>query len=354
MTRLPVVIASGLLLTSAWLLPLEAHKPITSPFTFAEDVAPILRERCAACHTAGGPAPMPLTTAEETVPWGESIRLELVSGHMPPWSAMSNGNRLPHAEGLTARELNVLLTWVTGGTPPGDAKPAPPATPAADWPLGTPDLTLPLPAVTIAADQGEMTREFVVALDAASRRPIRAVDLKPGTRSLVRSAQIVLKTAAQDAGERLLALWVPGDVPAALPAGATFHVHADAELVIRVRYKKTWQLERDAMSDRSEVGLYFTQPGSEVTRMPLNGTPFDQELRLLSVHPSPETFGRRLTLDAVLPDGETRRLIDFTPRPGWERRYAFTPPLDLPRGTRLVASEPGALVLNVVPVPIYN
>ena len=59
--------------------PLDAHKPITSPYTFAEDVLPILRERCATCHVAGGPAPMPLTTVEETVPWGESIRLELIA-----------------------------------------------------------------------------------------------------------------------------------------------------------------------------------------------------------------------------------------------------------------------------------
>jgi hypothetical protein len=88
----------GVLLATIVTLPLDAHKPITSPYTFAEDVAPILRDRCAACHVAGGPAPMPLTTAEETVP-GESIRLELIGGRMPPWSAMSGGWRLPSRRG---------------------------------------------------------------------------------------------------------------------------------------------------------------------------------------------------------------------------------------------------------------
>ena len=347
-------LAASLLLAGACLLPLEAHKPITSPYTFAEDVAPILRERCAACHVAGGPAPMPLTTAEETVPWGESIRLELVSGHMPPWSAMSGGKKLPHAEGLTARELNVLLTWVTGGAPPGDAKPTAPAAAASAWPLGAPDLTLSLPEVNVAADQGEVTRELVIPLDAAARRPLRAVDLRPGTRSLVRSAQISVKTAAQDHAERLLALWLPGDVPAALPPRATFHMPADAELLIRIRYKKTWEHEREAMSDRSEVGLYFTQSGSEVVRITPDGPPFSQELRLLSVYPAPGTDGHHLTLDAMLPNGETRRLIDFTPRQGWDRRYAFAPFLDLPAGTRLRASEPDALFVNLVVLPLTN
>ena len=71
-----------------------------------------------------------------------------------------------------------------------------------------------------------MTREIVVSLDAAARRPLRAVDFQPGTRSLVRSARVTVRTAAGSAGdvERLLALWVPGDQPVALPSGAAFAV----------------------------------------------------------------------------------------------------------------------------------
>ena len=64
----------------------EAHKPITSPYTYNEDVFPIVRDRCGRCHVAGGVAPMSLMTAKDAVPWGESIRTELIAGHMPPWS----------------------------------------------------------------------------------------------------------------------------------------------------------------------------------------------------------------------------------------------------------------------------
>jgi hypothetical protein len=62
---------AALTLVSAAAWPVDAHKPITSPYTFAEDVLPILRDRCTACHVAGGVAPMALTTAEEAIPWGE-------------------------------------------------------------------------------------------------------------------------------------------------------------------------------------------------------------------------------------------------------------------------------------------
>jgi hypothetical protein len=293
---------------------------------------------------------MALTTAEETIPWGESIRLELVAGHMPPWSAMSNGARLRHAEGLTARELNVLLTWVTGGAPINAPPPAAPgAAPA--WSLGAPDAVVALPEVAVAADQADLTREFVLPLDARTRRPLRAVDLRPGTRSLVRSAQVSVKTAAPGGDvERLVALWVPGDVPAALPAGVSFDVPGDAELVVRVRYKKTWEHERDAMSDRSELGLYFAAAGTPVTRLAVNGQVPRQAIRVLSLYPAPAASDNHVILDATLPDGATRRLIDFTPRPGWDRRYAFDPPFDLPAGTQLRLSTPDTLVLNVVPV----
>ena len=67
--------------------PGEAHKAITSKYTYNDDVFPILRDRCARCHVAGGVAPMSLMTYDEAFPWAESIRAELVAAHMPPWNA---------------------------------------------------------------------------------------------------------------------------------------------------------------------------------------------------------------------------------------------------------------------------
>lgn len=370
-----VMVTASLAAATAWRV--EAHKPITSPYTFTEDVLPILRDRCASCHVSGGVAPMALTTPEETIPWGESIRLELIAGHMPPWAAISNGVRLRHAEGLTARELNVLLTWVTGGTPINAAPPSPP-TPSVAWGLGAPDAIVPLPEVNVAADQAEVTKEFVLPLDAGLRRPLRAVDLKPGTRSLVRSAQISVKTAAGGDAERLLSLWVPGDTPVPLPDGVAFAVPGDAELVVRVRYKKTWEHEREAMSDRSDVGLYFA-PGAPQTASTLTfsspaapdpkggvrgaavmGTRLASGTRVLSLYPTPAAAGALVTIDAIPPGGVMQRVIEFTPRPGWDRRYVFDAPVDLPAGTELTVSigwpdrAPPAgplLVFNTVPLP---
>ena len=39
----------------------EAHKPITSKYTYNDDVFPIVREKCSRCHVAGGVAPIVAT-----------------------------------------------------------------------------------------------------------------------------------------------------------------------------------------------------------------------------------------------------------------------------------------------------
>src|ERR1051326_5492635 len=65
----------------------EGHKAITSKYTYNDDVFPIFRDRCAQCHVESGVAPMSLTTYKDAYPWAESIRAELVAGHMPPWNA---------------------------------------------------------------------------------------------------------------------------------------------------------------------------------------------------------------------------------------------------------------------------
>jgi mono/diheme cytochrome c family protein len=97
----------------------EAHKAITSKYTYNDDVFPIFRERCARCHVPGGVAPMSLMTYDEAFPWAESIRAELVAAHMPPWNADDGFGELKRAHTLTSKELDVIMTWASGGNPRG-------------------------------------------------------------------------------------------------------------------------------------------------------------------------------------------------------------------------------------------
>src|SRR5207253_8897618 len=168
----------------------DAHKPITSKYTYNDDVFPILRDKCSRCHVDGGVAPMSLMTYELAYPWAESIRAELIASHMPPWNADESVGAFKHVRRLTAKEVDVILTWATGGNPKGQIDQKVPDVPLKNvWALGAPDVTLALPStVTLDANTNEATEEFTLPTGLTEPRWLRAADLLPGTPTIVRSA----------------------------------------------------------------------------------------------------------------------------------------------------------------------
>jgi hypothetical protein len=173
--------------------------------------------------------------------------------------------------------------------------------------------------------------------------------------------------------EPMLAVWQPGDEPVMLDAAA-FELPPGAELLVRVRYKKTWQFEREEMKDRSTVGLYFARMPSEPVRaialesqaapatagvrsgMTFGGR-VDHDVRVLSVYPSDTLAGTGVILTAIGQDGSRTELIAFHPRAGWTRRYWFREPVHLARGTQLVARvsfDDEAPLLPLLAAPARN
>ena len=337
----------------------EAHKSITSKYTYNDDVFPIFRERCSRCHVAGGVAPMSLMTYDEAFPWAESIRAELVAAHMPPWNAEAGFGELKRAHTLTSKELDIIMTWASGGNPRGalDQK-LPEVTLKNEWTLGAPDLALKLPAeVTVAADKMEETQEITLATGLTEPRWVRAVDLLPGTPSIVRSAVVSLKGASASSGsapapDRVLARWVPGHDAEPIE-GAAFRLPAGAELVARIHYKKTWQFEGKPVSDRSTIGVYFAPgrdarellalpivspalPGPEATnRVVTFSQTIGEDVQALALSPDQVPPNIMLQVEAVKPDGSRAPMIRLNTRADWDRRYWFEKPLTLPRGTKV-------------------
>jgi hypothetical protein len=336
--------------------PGSAHKPITSPYTYNDDVFPILRDKCGRCHVSGGVAPMSLMTQADTVPWGESIRTELLAGHMPPGTVDEAPARFRNGSGLSPREMNVLLTWVTGGTPIGDAAKDPkPVTRDNAWPLGPPDVALTLPTESVVgADERERITEFIVPTGMKDRRWVRAVDLLPGNAALVRAATIAVRSTATSGAdavtERVLARWLPGEDPIALDAGLGFELPESAELVVRVLYRKTWEYERKELRDRSTIGLYFTS-GTPVAVQAVSLAPdftavasadrfvfrrvLTSDARVVAVYPEVGLNNTAVKIVATRPDRTRVDLIAFHPRPDWSRRYWFREAIPLPKGTTI-------------------
>jgi hypothetical protein len=331
----------------------EAHKAITSKYSYNEDVFPILKAKCASCHVDGGVAPMSLMTYNDAFPWGESIRAELIAAHMPPWNAEGGYGHLQHAQLLTPKEIDVILTWATGGNPEGDRAKAPaPVKLNNDWALGQPDLALKFPdTVNVPADQQEMTHAVTLAVKNPQPRWVRAIDLLPGNPVMVRSATIALKGADGKPGD-VITTWIPGGTLVPADGPAAFQLPANAELVATVHYKKTWQYDSQALTDQSTVGVYYAKDGAHqrlepmtIASAPLDGTAdvkfsktLDRDIQAFALTPGHVPPHGGVQVEAALPDGSHVPMIRLNTRPDWDRRYWFEKPLVLPKGSQIAVT----------------
>jgi hypothetical protein len=96
----------------------------TDGVTWADDIAPIVRDHCVDCHQAGGTT-FPLTTWAEAESFAPLIASAVREGRMPPWAAeRSETCEPPHGFErdlrLTAGEIATLEAWSDAGAPEGE------------------------------------------------------------------------------------------------------------------------------------------------------------------------------------------------------------------------------------------
>jgi len=334
---------------------LDAHKGITSKYTYNDDVFPILRDKCGRCHVDGGAAPMSLMSygvQSGAVAWAESIRENLVSEAMPPWYADPAGPAVRGGHVLSPRELDIVVTWATGGTPQGDQRKTPaPMKAHEDWSLGKPDLVLQLPQEsTLGPGQMEKSMDFAIPTALGAARWVKAIDLLPGTPSLVRSATIAVEHGP------VIAAWEPGSDAVVAPAGAAFKLDAGATLLAHIRYKKSYLEEQETKTDRSALGLYFADPTpsmrdiqsftvkgsadeSPATAARTFSATFGKGGRLIALYPSVDKPYATMRIDAVASSGRRTTLLRLRGiRPEWPRQYWLVNPVDLPPGVSIEVS----------------
>jgi len=253
MTR--AVVATAVLVVLVLASAGNAHVGITSKFTYNADVYPVFLNRCGNCHIEGGVGPMSLVKYEDAFPWAESLRAELLSAATgDPHDFIKAAHRQ-----ISARELDIVLNWATGGTPEGDKTQAPQAPSLRiDWASGRPDVIAPMQDgyqmnVTVMED----AHESVLPVPISSPVTVGRVDVLPGNPSILRSALLSLRSP--DGTTRVLGTWMPRQVPAAIPVKPPVRIDPGSQIVAQLRYKKNWKQEGQQVSDLSRVGLYFAE-----------------------------------------------------------------------------------------------
>jgi hypothetical protein len=339
---------------------------VTSPYNFNDHVFPILRDRCGRCHYPGGPTPMSLLTYTDALPWAESMREQLVGERMPAWYADPIGPGVKGGHIISPRELDIIVTWATGGTPQGDlTKKLPPVTAPPEWRAGQPDLVVQMPAEhTVPANTMEEQDEFVLAPGLTETRWVKAVDVRPGAPSMVREATVSIENGP------VLAAWVPGDDAVAAPSGAAFKLAAGAKLKLTIRYRKHYLDEQNAVKDRTAVGLYFTDEpisGRSIEAFAIDGKVSDEGAagpqtfsgslsagaRVVGFRPLVDQTYASIDVHAVLATGRKVPLLMLrAQRPEWPRRYWLSEPIELPKGTKIEAvAVPAPVNPDDIPSP---
>jgi hypothetical protein len=161
------------------------------PVTFSKDVAPILQEKCQACHQPNSIAPMSLITYEETRPWARSIKNRVETRQMPPWHIdRSVGvQKFKNDMSLTDQQISTIVRWVDAGAPQGNPKDMPPARPLVtdnEWQgvrdgYGPPDLVIRSPEYTMAANHQDVWYRPMSDIPITEPRWARMVEIRPTT-----------------------------------------------------------------------------------------------------------------------------------------------------------------------------
>lgn len=326
----------------------DAHKPVTSKYNYNKDIFPLLRDHCGSCHVPGGSAPMSLMTYSDAVPWAESIRDELSAGRMPPWPVDPMSPAVKGGHPISSRDVDKIVVWASGGTPQGDlATRLPAVTFNPQWKMGPPDFKIAMEAEhTVASGTIEETAELSLPVHVTDAKWVKAADLLPGNASIVRDAVISIENGP------VLALWEPGSDATAAPAGAAFRLAPDSKIHLEIHYKKHFDQEQNAVSDRSTIGLYFTDAppsGGELQSLaiepPKAGDPSGSlafagklpgPVSVVALRPMLDRAYESLDVEAVTPSGMHVPLLRLRgPRPQWFARYWLQQPVELASGSEI-------------------
>ena len=331
--------------------PVYSHVPITTKIVFNREIAQIFQKKCFQCHTDGNNA-MALTTYKEARPWTVAIKEEILERKMPPWSAAGGFGHFTNDMSLTAREISLILSWADGGAPSGvllvDEDKQPVYVPSlTSWEQGEPDEVLEVAKdVKIAAETPFKVERFEIATGLKQQRWLRALQLKPADRRVIRYAAIY-----ETRSGRWLGTWSPGNHVSAMPEGSAVQLPAGGKLTVEIGYRSQYE----EGSGAGELGLYFADKAMPVpsamsiasAAVPMppgkQGERVRRELTVKSavevkaLWPNLGAGAKSFEVTAIRSDGTVEPMLWLNNyRAEWPTSYVLKEPVSLPAGTRLV------------------
>ncbi|MGD2134098.1 MAG: redoxin domain-containing protein [Maricaulaceae bacterium] len=336
-----------------------AHAEIS----YTDDVAPILMERCASCHAPGGIGPFAMTSYDVVRGYAPMIRETIRTDRMPPYFADPHIGEFKHDAELTLDQARTLVHWIEAGAErgEGDDPLVENVTQLAEWPLGEPDLILEVPAFDIPAN-GVIEYQYPAVANPLDHEVwLRASTVLPGSREGLHHVLSGYMPQMPDNGIGAQSSWrgsvgsyTPGQEAQVIPTDVGTQIPPGGAIGFQMHYTTFGRAETDV----TRVGLYFyDEPPTYIKRSSVIADftlaippgdadhfetaymDFPRDAILYTIYPHAHYRGSSSELKIRYPDGTEEMLISL-PRYdfNWQRDYDLVEPLEIPAGSKLIAS----------------
>jgi peroxiredoxin len=326
--------------------------------SYSQTIAPMLREKCAVCHTPGGIGPWAMTDYNMVRGFAPMIREVVRTKRMPPWHADPQVGTWKHDKSLSIEETRNLVHWIEAGAPRGEGEDVLATKPVqyVEWPLGEPDFIVEVPAFEVPAT-GVVDYQFPRVANPLDHDVwVTAATVVPGARPVVHHVLMGSlekgKASREGVFDNYIIGYAPGNESALMPDGTGVHVKKGGEFLIQMHYTTSGK----AMTDNTRIGLYFADEPprnylrNQVILSPRIQIPPHDPAHLETAYVEfyddavlhslvPHSHYRGVASDFVLryPDGAEEVVLsvpnyDFN----WQQTYEFVEPKAVPAGSKLI------------------
>jgi hypothetical protein len=316
----PVVVLTAALLAAP---PVDGHDIITSRFDYHNDVLPILERHCIHCHAERGSGPFSLATYEEARPRAVAIKEQVLLETMPPWFAETGPLELDDKSRLTAREIDILMEWASGGAPIGKkplidvavatARDAPTSPPP-------PSLVVPIPEIVLPPGESRAERRVTLGPELTGNSHLHAWRLSSSRPDIIRGVDVYRGRGTNAGG--FLGSRLATDPRLVYRADTTASLGFDVALTLVIVAVRPDDIGRVDARASAKLELWLVdEPGEREVR----GTPIVSGTAKLP--PEGVLLGVRPRAGFRLRDSSGSSLIEIRAAPvAWPRTYVLRQP----------------------------
>jgi hypothetical protein len=327
--------------------------PEETQLSYAKDVAPILKSRCVACHTKGGLGPFAMSNYKKVRGWSEMIAEVVMTKQMPPWQADPHIGKFSNDGGLTPAEARTLVRWVGEGSPRGEGDDPlegyQPELP--EWNLETPHEVITLPEQKVAAEGVFDYRHVTLDNPFDEDVWLTATDIKPGNTRVLHHVVLTAHHPTMRRVQKWITGYAPGTQGAVYPEGSAIKLPKGWKLKFQLHYTASGKEETDV----TKLGLHLSKkpverefktavimkhdfriPPGAMEHAEEKSFTMRKESTLYSMNPHMHYRGKRMSFEALYPDGRQEALLSVPNYNfNWQRTHVLQKPKQLPAGTKI-------------------